>query len=228
MEAKKSIKADLEKKKGLFLEIGLVVALVASLVAFNIKSYDQEAVEVSQRTAIDEIEDVVIQTAEELPPPPPPETPEITTEITIVEDDVEIENELGIIDMGDNANQAQEVFVPVAIEDDQVEVEEEIVIFVEEQPQFPGGEEALYTYLHDNIKYPQLARDNNITGKVFVQFVVEKDGSISNAKVMRDIGGGCGNEALRVVKSMPKWKPGKQQGRAVRAQFNLPVAFNLR
>ena len=228
MEAKKSIKADLEKKKGLFLEIGLVVALVASLVAFNIKSYDQEAVEVSQRTAIDEIEDVVIQTAEELPPPPPPETPEITTEITIVEDDVEIENELGIIDMGDNANQAQEAFVPVAIEEDQVEEEEDIVIFVEEQPQFPGGEEALYTYLRDNIKYPQLARDNNITGKVFVQFVVEKDGSISNAKVMRDIGGGCGNEALRVVKSMPKWKPGKQQGRAVRAQFNLPVAFNLR
>ena len=205
-----------------------MVALVASLVAFNIKSYDQEAVEVSQRTAIDEIEDVVIQTAEELPPPPPPETPEITTEITIVEDDVEIENELGIIDMGDNANQAQEAFVPVAIEEDQVEEEEDIVIFVEEQPQFPGGEEALYTYLRDNIKYPQLARDNNITGKVFVQFVVEKDGSISNAKVMRDIGGGCGNEALRVVKSMPKWKPGKQQGRAVRAQFNLPVAFNLR
>lgn len=228
MEAKKTPKADLENKKGLFLEIGMVGILLVALVAFNIKSYDKEVAEFSQRTVMDEIEEAVIQTAEDTPPPPPPDQPEITTELTIVEDDAVIENELGIVDMGDNANQAQEEFTPVQVEEEVVEQEEEIFVFVEENPSFPGGEEALYSFLRDNIKYPQLARENNITGKVFVQFVVEKDGSISNAKVMRDIGGGCGQEALRVVKAMPKWKPGKQRGKAVRAQFNLPVSFNLR
>lgn len=228
MEAKKTPKADLENKKGLFLEIGMVGILLVALVAFNIKSYDKEVAEFSQRTVMDEIEEAVIQTAEDTPPPPPPDQPEITTELTIVEDDAVIENELGIVDMGDNANQAQEEFTPVQVEDEVIEQEEEIFVFVEENPSFPGGEEALYSFLRDNIKYPQLARENNITGKVFVQFVVEKDGSISNAKVMRDIGGGCGQEALRVVKAMPKWKPGKQRGKAVRAQFNLPVSFNLR
>lgn len=228
MEAKKSLKADLEKKKGMFLEIGLVFALVCSLVAFNIKSYDQEAVEVVQRVVMEDMEEVVMNTQEDTPPPPPPETPEVPTDIVIVDDNVEIENELVVVDAGDNANKAQETFVPVVQEVEETEEEEEIVIFVEEQPVFPGGDEALYKYLSENIKYPQLARENNVTGKVFVQFVVEKDGSISNVKVMRDIGAGCGQEAVRVVKAMPKWKPGKQQGKAVRAQFNLPVVFNLR
>lgn len=87
--------------------------------------------------------------------------------------------------------------------------------------------EALYKYLASNIHYPALAKENNITGKVYVTFVVEKDGSIANPRILRDIGGGCGQEAIRVVKSMPKWKPGKQRGKAVRVQFNLPVSFNL-
>lgn len=228
MEAKKSPKADLENKKGLFFEGGLVLILCVSLVAFNIKSYDKKEVSFSQRTAEFEVDETVFQTAEELPPPPPPEQPEVTTELKVVEDDAVIENEVGIVDMGDNANQAQEEVVPVQVEEEVVEQEEEIFVFVEENPSFPGGEEALYAFLRDNIKYPQLARENNITGKVFVQFVVEKDGSVSNVKVMRDIGGGCGQEAMRVVKAMPKWKPGKQRGKAVRAQYNLPVVFNLR
>ena len=95
MELKKNPKADLENRRGLYLEIGLVVILVAALVAFNVKSYDQEQVEVVQRTAIDEVEDVIIQTQqEELPPPPPPEQPEVTTELNVIEDDAESENEV--------------------------------------------------------------------------------------------------------------------------------------
>ena len=107
--------------------------------------------------------------------------------------------------------------------------EEDVQIFtvVENDPEFPGGRESLYKYLCDNIKLPQLARDNNITGKVYVTFVVERDGSISNPRILRDIGGGCGAEAVRVIKSMPKWIPGKQRGKPVRVQFNLPVSFNL-
>ena len=85
----------------------------------------------------------------------------------------------------------------------------------------------MFEYLYSNIKYPQVAKENNITGKVFLTFVVEKDGSIAGAKILRDIGGGCGQEALRVVKSMPKWSPGKQRGKPVRVQFNLPVVFDL-
>ena len=226
MEVKKSPKADLEKKKGLYLEIGLVVILALSIFALNFKNYDNDKVEISQRTVLDEMEETVIQTAEDTPPPPPPETPEVTTELTIVEDDAVIENELGIVDMSEK-NAVNEEVVQVVVEEEVEEVEEEIFTVVENDPEFPGGMEALYKYLKTSIKYPTIAKENNITGRVYVTFVVEKDGSIANPRILRDIGGGCGQEAIRVVKAMPKWKPGKQRGKAVRVQFNLPVSFNL-
>ena len=105
--------------------------------------------------------------------------------------------------------------------------EEEVFLVVEDDPEFPGGCEALYKFIGDNQHYHRQAKENNITGRVFVSFVVEKDGSVSNAQVLRDIGGGCGAEAVRLVKSMPKWKPGKQHGKPVRTQFNLPVLFDI-
>ena len=100
-------------------------------------------------------------------------------------------------------------------------------VVVDEEPQYPGGMDALYAFLKENIRYPQQARDNGITGKVYVTFVVEKDGSISNPRLLRDIGGGCGPEAIRVVRMMPRWIPGKLRGETVRVQFNLPVKFTL-
>lgn len=228
MEAKKTPKADLEKRKGLYVEIGLVFILGLTLVLINFKTYAREVKEVSTRTAETEIEDFIIPTQQEETPPPPPEEPEqVVTDLQIVENDAEIENEVGLIDAGDNANKAQEEFVKVEVEEEE-EVEEEVIFqVVEDDPEFPGGLEALSKYLGENIHYPQLAKENNITGRVFVTFVVEKDGSVANVKVLRDIGGGCGAEAVRVVKAMPKWKPGKQRGKAVRTQFNLPVSFNL-
>ena len=226
MELKKNPKADLEKRRGLYLEIGLVVILVASLVAFNVKSYDQEKVEVVQRTAMDEVEDIVIQTQqEELPPPP--EAPEVVTELNIIEDDAKSDNEIGIVNAEVTDKTENIEITPVVVEQEEEEDEQVIFQVVENDPEFPGGLEAMYKFLAQNIKYPQLARENNITGKVYVTFVVEKDGSVSNARVLRDIGGGCGAEAIRVVKSMPKWTPGKQRGKAVRVQYNLPVNFNL-
>lgn len=96
------------------------------------------------------------------------------------------------------------------------------------QPEFPGGIEAMYKFIQDNLQYPRLALENAIEGKVYVTFVVEEDGSITNPRILRDIGGGCGREALRVVNLMPKWKPGEQQpGKPVRVHFNLPVEFVL-
>lgn len=228
MELKKNPKADLEKRRGLYLEIGLVVALVACLVAFEVKSYDKEMSEGFQREAEQVEEEIIIQTdIQEPPPPPPPEAPEVTTVIEVVSDDKEIVNEVTF-----NAEVTEDTknieIAPVKIEEEEDETETQIFTVVENDPEFPGGMEALYKYLAQNIKYPQLARDNNITGKVYVTFVVERDGSIANPKVLRDIGGGCGAEAIRVVKAMPKWTPGKQRGKAVRVQFNLPVNFSLK
>ncbi|MBQ8703539.1 MAG: energy transducer TonB [Bacteroidales bacterium] len=227
MELKKNPKADLENRRGLYLEIGLVVILVAALVAFNVKSYDKEEKEAIERVASEEQEEIIIQTQqEELPPPPPPEQPEVTTEFEVVEDEAEIKNELVVnAEVTDDTKNIE--ITPVKIEEEEEEEDVQIFTVVENDPEFPGGMEALYKYLRDNIKYPQLARDNNITGKVYVTFVVERDGSIANPRVLKDIGGGCGQEAIRVVKSMPKWSPGKQRGKAVRVQFNLPVSFNL-
>ena len=228
MEAKKTPKADLEKRRGLYLEIGLVVILALALVAFNIKSYDKEVKEVNTRVAQSEIDAEVLNTPpEEPPPPPPPEQEIVATDLKVVENDEQPINEVGLINADDNANKAQETFVKVEVKEEVEEVEEEVFLVVEDDPEFPGGLSALSQYLASNIKYPQLAKENNITGKVFVSFVVEKDGSVGQVKILRDIGGGCGAEAVRVVKAMPKWKPGKQRGKPVRTQFNLPVDFSL-
>lgn len=228
MELKKNPKADLEKRRGLYLEIGLVVILAAVLVAFEVKSYDSDEEEAFQREVIEEVEEQILPTdIQEPPPPPPPETPEVTTLIEVVSDDQEIKNEL-VVNAEVNEDTKNIEIAPVQIEEEEDETETQIFTVVENEPEFPGGMEALYKYLAQNIKYPQLARDNGITGKVYVTFVVERDGSIANPKVLRDIGGGCGAEAIRVVKSMPKWTPGKQRGKAVRVQFNLPVNFNLK
>ena len=229
MKPKKTERADLEKRRGLYLEIGLVVILVAALVAFNVKNYDSEQIEVTVRTAEDEVDEMILQTQEETPPPPPePEVPEVsTTELNVIENDAESENELST-DMFEKLEKQDNIeIVQVEVQEEEEEKEDEIFQVVEQDPEFPGGIEALYKFIQSNLKYPQLAKENNIEGRVFVQFVVEKDGSVSNVKAARDIGGGCGNEAVRVVKSMPKWAPGKQRGKAVRAAYTLPVVFKL-
>lgn len=231
MEAKKSEKADLEKRKGLFLEIGLVTILALVLVAFNLRKSDLGDSGMVTKVISEEMEEEIIQTEEEQQNEPEPEPeqpePEVTTELEVVDNDAEIENELGLVDAGDDANKAQQDVVISDVSNDEEVAEEEIFVFVEENPSFPGGESALYEYLYKNIKYPDLARENNITGTVVIKFVVEKDGSITKASILREIGGGCGKEALRVVNTLPKWKPGKQSGRPVRTEFTLPVQFEL-
>ena len=103
----------------------------------------------------------------------------------------------------------------------------EILTFVEGMPTYIGGETARINFINKHIKYPKEARKNNIEGPVYVSFIIEKDGSITNINLIRDIGGGCGEEAMRVVKLMPKWNPGKQNGEFVRVQFMLPFKFKL-
>lgn len=228
MELKKNPKADLESRKLFFLEIGFVIALSIVLLAFNIKSYDFEEIDMSKRDIMEEVMEEVENTEQEEEPEPPQEQPQeqqVIEELVVVEDDVKVED--FVIDAEDDADKHQAEIVPVVIEEEETTVEEEIFQVVEEDPEFPGGMDALYKYLGESLKYPPMAKENNIEGRVYVTFVVEKDGSISNARILRDIGGGCGQEAIRVVKAMPKWKPGKQRGKGVRVQFNLPVTFKL-
>ena len=161
-------------------------------------------------------------TKQEEQKPQPVEVPKQTTQLEIVQDDVEVED----IEINAEVDQTEVIddYVPVEVVEDEV-VEQEIFQIVEEMPAYPGGDQKLMEFIAKGIKYPQIARETGIQGRVFVGFVVEPDGSVSNVKVLRGIGGGCDEEAMRVVKSMPKWKPGKQRGKAVRVSYMLPVNF---
>ena len=230
MELKKSPKYDLERKKGLFLEIGLVFALAVTLVAFEWKNYDKlEVSDVGGRTAMDLPEEMVQITKQpDLPPPPAP--PATTTVINIVENDAHVDDDFTIDAEADEATQVEAYVAPVQAAAPVVEesvVELEIFTVVEDQPNFPGGDEARILYLKDNIKYPQMARESGIQGTVYVTFVVERNGSVTDVKVLRGIGGGCDEEAIRVIQNMPKWNAGKQRGKPVRVQFNMPIKFTL-
>ncbi len=222
-DTKKSPKADLESRKIFFIEIGMIIALAAVLLAFEWKSYEKQELTLDTR-AIDDTPEEMVEITQHEKPPPPPAPPQQTTIIEIVEDDMEIEDE---IEIDVEADQETEVEEYVPVEEEEEEEEAQIFTVVESMPGFPGGDVARMKYLRDNMKYPQMARESGIQGKVFVTFVVEKDGKVTDVRVLRGIGGGCDEEAIRVVKSMPKWNPGKQRGKPVRVQFNLPIIFKL-
>ena len=225
MEEKKSPKANLENKKVMFTQIGLIIALLIAWLAFEHKSYDKRELDESllnREVVLDE--EMVEITKQEEQKPQPMEAPQQTTQLEIVDDNVETE------DININAeveqNEIIEEYVAPEVVEEEV-VEQEIFQIVEEMPAFPGGEQKLMEYVAKNIKYPQIARETGIQGRVFVGFVVEPDGSISNVKLLRGIGGGCDEEAMRVIKSLPKWKPGKQRGKPVRVSYQIPVFFKL-
>lgn len=225
MEEKKSPKANLENKKLMFTQIGLIISLFIAWLAFEHKSYDKREIDPSLLRQTEVVEEEMVEiTKQEEPKPQPVEMPKQTTQLEIVQDDVEVED----IEINAEIDQTEvmEEYVPVEVEEEEV-VEAEVFTIVEEMPGYPGGDLKMYEYLGKNIKYPQIARESGIQGRVFVNFVVEPDGSVSNVKVLRGIGGGCDEEAIRVVKSMPKWKPGKQRGKAVRVSYTLPVVFKL-
>lgn len=228
METLKSVKADLENKKFVYREIGLIAALLIVFLAFNIKSYDKQTIDLDygpNTEVAEEIIPVTVQETKKLPPPQPVQT----VKISIVDDDVEVESDI-VIDAEVTQETIIEEFVPyVPIEEEEEEVleEEPIFVVVESMPEFPGGNVELMKFLHSKIKYPSLAKEAGIQGRVFVSFVIEIDGSVSNIKILRGIGGGCDEEAIRVVQSMPKWKPGTQRNNPVRVRFNLPLKFTL-
>ena len=227
MEIKKSPKADLESKKLTFTLVGLVLTLFVVWRVFEYKSYDKQTVD-NLQTKVEVIEEEMVEiTKQEQPKVQPPQPKPQVTQIQVVEDDVEVEDEIDINAEVDQDEVIEEYeFTPPEIEEEEI-VEAEIFKVVEEMPEFPGGAAKMMEYIQKNIKYPMMARESDIQGRVFVSFVVEPDGSITNVAVLRGIGGGCDEEALRVVQSMPNWKPGKQRGSAVRCSFTVPIIFKL-
>ena len=229
MEVKKSPKADLEGKKTIFLEIGFVIALGILLSAFNWKTNTkvEEGFVITQE---EQVEEEIIPITQQMmkPPPPPPPAPKLTDLIEIVEDELSIDEELEIDDVeADVENKSNYNFDYDGDSWGEEESDGEADIFqvVEDMPQFPGG--SVQKWIAKNVKCPMIAQENNIQGKVFVQFVIEKDGSVSDVKVARSVDPSLDKEAIRVVKAMPKWKPGKQRGKPVRVSYTVPINFQL-
>jgi protein TonB len=226
MEPKKSPKADLESKRNIFVQIGLVVSLGLCLLAFEWTSRVEQASSLGS-VAEQEVEDEIIPITrqEEVKPPPPPPPPKVVEVLNIVEDDVEIEDELEIQDTEADDETVIDV-APVIQEEEEVD-EGQVFFIVEDMPEFPGGELALRKFIANAVKYPVIAQENGIQGKVYVNFVVDKDGSIINARIARGVDASLDKEALRVVNSLPKWKPGKQRGKPVRVSYTVPINFVL-
>ena len=223
MELKKNPKADLTKTAGLYRNIGLVLSLAIVLFAFEYKSYDDDGVKNLGQVA-DDFEDLMEIPPTEQPPPPPPKIQQ--PEIIEVPDEEEIEEE---IEVDLDVDMTEETVIEEVVFEEAPEEEEadEIFTIVEDQPGFPGGMGAFYTYVQKNLKYPNQARRMGIEGKVFVQFVVDKQGNITEVSPIKGIGAGCDEEAARVIKSSPKWSPGKQRGKAVKVRMILPITFKL-
>ncbi len=232
----------LRKKYRKYVTISLLIGLLTLSVAVAyplITAYMNKSKLIKEKGNIVAVEMKGIHQAEAPPPPPPPPPPETMVEkvkftAPVVVEDTTIETGLATQDdLSSKTNTdvpTEEVEVEIKDEGPKVietPVQAEIFTVVEEQPGYPGGEESRIRFLQENIKYPEEAKELGIQGKVFVTFVVEADGSITDVRVLRGIGGGCDEEALRVVRSMPRWVPGKQRGVPVRVQFNLPIKFTL-
>lgn len=235
MEAKKNPKQDLENYRMLFVQIGLVFALVITIVAIEWKTYDEVVADLGELKV--EVDDEVIpitqRTSAPPPPPPPPPPPEV---IEVVEDDVELEEELEI-----EVTETDETEEVEVIEMEQ-EVSNEVLNFmvVENKPVFPGCEDAggeaekfqclqleIQKFIARNFKFPEMARQMGIQGKVYINFEISKDGSVKNVQVVRGVDELLDEEAIRVINQLPKFTPAKQRGKPVRVQYTVPINARL-
>lgn len=225
MELKKNPKADLRRFSGLFLQVGFVVSLGIIFGAFSYTVREKTSGSLGQlEEIVTEEEMIPITRQEEVKPPPPPEPPKMSEVINIVEDDVEIEDELEINDIEADEDTQVEI---VQIDEEEDEAEAEVFLIVETMPEFPGGDIALRKHIAQSVQYPEIAKENGIMGKVFVQFVVNKKGEVEQVKVVRGVDPALDKEAIRVIQSLPKWKPGEQRGKPVKVAYTVPINFQL-
>lgn len=227
MITKKSEAANLENKRMIFLQIGMVITLILVLCAFNWKTYDRVSFPDYYRAHDDTPVEMAPVTIQKTPEPPRMKKPSIIYSINIVDDESYVDDDY-LIDAEIDPLDTVPVYIPMPVMKGEENIqEEEIFRVVESMPEFPGGEAARFDYLQSNMAYPSLAKAAGISGKVYITFVVEKDGSITDVRLLRGIGGGCDEEALRVVSMMPAWKPGLQRGHPVRVQFIMDIKFTL-
>jgi protein TonB len=224
MEVKKNPNADIDKKKPALFMLGGVAALAFVLVLGEYTSaevtYSQNKKKADKALEMEEVLEIPNSTPP--PPPPPPPPPVLLTNVEVTKDEKKVNEDVVVVNNEDNEK----------VEIVEIKVEEKVVVdevfdVVEEQPEYPGGTQELYTFIGKNFKYPEMARAANVQGKVYVSFVVGKDGSIEDVKILRGLGSGLDEEAARVVKMMPKWKAGKQRGKEVKVRYNLPIVCKL-
>lgn len=225
MEIKKSPKADLQNKRGLLLEIGLVISLALVILAFAYTPKEHRIDQIDDNTAIVEEQIIEITRQDQKPPEPPKkvEVKVISDILDIVTNDTKITTELTFNEFNED-----DAIEPI------VEVEEEVIeddqpfIIVETMPSFQGGDlNKFRQWVQSNVKFPQIALENNISGRVTVTFVIEKDGRLTNIQVLQSPDRSLSDEAVRVLQKSPVWSAGKQRGQAVRVRYNLPVDFRL-
>jgi periplasmic protein TonB len=223
MEPKKTEKADLNNKTSLFFGIGLLLTMTVIVMAFEYKTYDDTGVK-DLNAGLNNMEDILEVPPTEQPPPPPPKIQQ--PQIIEVPDDKEIKEEIKVDFDVETTEETKVEAITITVEQPKEDVDE--IFMVVEEPAAPvGGLQAFNQYVAKTLKYPAQARRMNIEGKVFVEFVINRDGSIVDVKVMKGIGAGCDEEAVRVIQNAPAWKPGKQRGKPVRQRMVLPITFRL-
>ena len=228
MEAKKSPKADLENKKTLFLQIGLVIALVLCLLAFNWTT-GQKNDSVFEGMTEQAIEEEQIPVTEEIPPEqaPPPEVT-VTDLFEIVQDDVVLTNEVSFDDDETTEDKVVEIYAPVSLQAEEEATEEEVFVIVEDMPKFKGGDiNKFREWVQKRVRYPEIASENGIQGRVYITFVVETSGLVSNVSVTRSVDALLDEAAKEAVEASPKWEPGLQRGRPVRVRYSIPIIFQI-
>lgn len=223
MELKKTEQADLTKKSGFFFSIGLLVTMALVVMAFEWKQYDESIANLTGKST-DSFEETMEVPPTDIPPPPAPTVQQ--PQVVEVPDEEEIKEDIKV-------NLDVEVTEDTKVEEIVVQAEEpkeetdEIFTVVEESAAPKGGMQAFYKYVGEKIKYPAQARRMGIEGRVFVEFVIQKDGTLSDVRAIKGIGAGCDEEAVRIVQSAPAWTPGKQRGKPVKQRYTLPIIFKL-
>ncbi len=223
MEVKKSPKADLQNKKGLFLQIGLVVALLITIGMFTYSVTEKKVDEIDMGIAMIEEEITEITTQDEKPPEPPKQQQVAVVDVlNIVKNDVEVNTDLDFSEFDED-----EVIVQTAVVEE-VAVSDEPFLVVEDMPKFQGGDiNTFRNWVQGRLRYPAIASENGISGRVTLTFVIEKDGSLTNIAVLQSPDRSLSEEAMRVLKTSPKWTPGKQRNMPARVRYNLPVTFTI-
>lgn len=225
MEIKKNPKADLQNYKSIFFLVGMIISLGVVLAAFEYES-KSGTVDVIEVEVAEVVEDMTEITRQEEKQPEKIENKPKPTQVAEKFEIVDNDEDLGDDDLDFNAEVDESEAIVIDVEEEE-DVEVKVFVIVEKMPKFPGGDLALRKYIAQNVKYPNIARENDIQGKVYVRFVVTEKGAVENVQIARGVDPLLDKEAIRVVESLPNWQPGEQGGKKVKVWYTVPINFQL-